>query len=92
VDISVIDWYLPLEEFHKYLRRLVEAGFAERMLFGSDEMIWPDAIKLAIDGDNSADFLSPKQPLDIWYHNAARFLRFDPASRTSCRSACPCIN
>ncbi len=25
VDISVIDWCLPREEFHKYLRRLVEA-------------------------------------------------------------------
>jgi uncharacterized protein len=29
VDISVIDWYLSREEFHKYLRRLVEAGCAK---------------------------------------------------------------
>jgi predicted TIM-barrel fold metal-dependent hydrolase len=56
VDISVIDWYLGREEFHKYLRRLVEAGFAKRIMFGSDEIIWLDAIKLAIDGVNSADF------------------------------------
>ena len=60
VDISMIDWYPPREEFHKYLRRLVEAGFAKRIMLGSDEMIWPDAIKLVIDGVNSADFLSPK--------------------------------
>jgi len=45
VDISVIDWNLPREEFHKYLRRLVEAGCAKQIMFGSDEMIWPDAIK-----------------------------------------------
>ena len=82
VDISMIDWYLPREEFHRYLRPVVEAGFAKRIMFGSDEMIWPDAIKLAIDGVISADFLSPKQKRDILYNNAARFLCFDPASMT----------
>jgi predicted TIM-barrel fold metal-dependent hydrolase len=55
----MIDWYLPREEFHRYLRPVVEAGFAKRIMFGSDEMIWPDAIKLAI--DISADFLSPNR-------------------------------
>lgn len=64
------------------MRRLVEASFAKRIMFGFDEMIWPDAIKLAIDGVNSADFLSPKQKRDILYNNAVRFLRFDPASMT----------
>jgi predicted TIM-barrel fold metal-dependent hydrolase len=52
------------------------------IMFGSDEMIWPDAIKLAIGGVNSADFLSPRQKRDILYNNVARFLRLDPASMT----------
>lgn len=78
-DISMIDWYLPRDQFHEYLRRLVEAGLAKRIMFGSDEMIWPGAIKRAIDAVNSADFLSPKQKRDILYDNAAKFLRFDPA-------------
>jgi len=77
VDISVIDWYLPREEFYKYLQRLVEAGFAKRIMFGSDEMIWPGAIKLGIDAVSSAEFLSPRQKRDILYNNAANFLRFD---------------
>ena len=51
-------------------------------MFGSDEMIWPDAIKLAIGGVNSADFLGPRQKRDILYNNAARFLCFDPAGMT----------
>lgn len=76
-DVSVIDWYLPRAEFHKYLWRLVEAGFAKRIMFGTDEMIWPGAIKLGIDAVASADFLSPKQKRDILYNNAATFLRFD---------------
>jgi predicted TIM-barrel fold metal-dependent hydrolase len=81
VDISMIDWYLPRDEFQEYLRRLVEAGFAKRIMFGSDEMIWPGAIQLAIDAVTSADLLSPKQKRDILY-NAAKFLRFDPARMT----------
>jgi hypothetical protein len=81
-DISMIDWYLPRDEFHEYLRRLVEAGFAKRIMFGSDEMIWPGAITLGIDAVTSADFLSPKQKRDILYNNAAKFLRFDAARMT----------
>jgi uncharacterized protein len=81
VDVSLIDWYLPRQEFHKYLRRLVEAGFGKRIMFGSDELIWPDALQRAIGGITSADFLSAKQKRDILYNNAAKFLRFDPRRR-----------
>jgi hypothetical protein len=54
----------------------------KRIMFGSDEMIWPGTIKLAFDAITSADFLSPKHKRDILYHNAAKFLRFDPARMT----------
>jgi len=77
VDIAVIDWAIPRKEFHQYLRRLVEAGFSKRIMFGSDQMVWPGAIDIAIDGINSADFLSEEQKRDILYNNAARFLRLN---------------
>ena len=76
-DVAVIDWYLPRKEFHHYLRRLVEAGFGKRLMFGSDQMIWPQAIGIAIETILSADFLTAEQKRDILYHNAARFLRLD---------------
>jgi predicted TIM-barrel fold metal-dependent hydrolase len=75
VDVSVIDWALPRAEFHAYLRRLVDAGFGERIMFGSDQMIWPEGLRLAIEGIESADFLSVQQKRDIFYNNAVRFLR-----------------
>ena len=75
VDVAVIDWALPRAEFHSYLRRLVEAGFGQRIMFGSDQMVWPDAIGRAIEGVESASFLSEQQKRDIFYNNAARFLR-----------------
>jgi len=77
-DLAVIDWILPRAEFHAYLRALVEAGLGDRLMFGSDQMIWPEAIAMAIEGIESAAFLTPAQKRAIFYDNAARFLRLTP--------------
>jgi hypothetical protein len=75
VDVGVINWTQPRKEFHAYLRRLVEAGYGKRIMFGSDQMVWPDAIGMAVEAIESADFLTREQKADIFYNNAARFLR-----------------
>ena len=74
-DLAVINWIIPREEFHEYFRALIRAGFEKRLMFGSDQMVWPEAIGLAIDGIESAAFLSPEQKRDIFYNNAVRFLK-----------------
>lgn len=76
VDIAVLNWYHPRKEFHRYLKGLVEAGFGPRIMFGSDFVVWPDAIQIAIESIQTADFLTEEQKRDILYGNAARFLRF----------------
>ena len=78
VDTGVIDYAFPRSEFHAYLKRLVDAGFADRIMFGSDQMIWTEAVDAAIGGIETAVFLSPQQKRDIFYNNAARFLRLSP--------------
>ena len=75
VDLGLISFALPRTEFYFYLSRLVQAGFGERIMFGSDQMIWPQAIERAIAAVDSAPFLTPAQKRDIFYNNAARFLR-----------------
>jgi predicted TIM-barrel fold metal-dependent hydrolase len=85
VDIGVIDWTLPREEFHGYLRRLVQAGYGERIMFGSDHMVWTDAIGMSIENINAAKFLTDKQKRDIFYNNAVRFFRLDKKDKTSAR-------
>jgi predicted TIM-barrel fold metal-dependent hydrolase len=75
LDLSVKNWVLPKEVFHRYLKALVDAGYSKRLMFGSDQMIWPETIGLAIEGIESADFLTAEQKADIFYNNAARFLR-----------------
>lgn len=79
VDIGVLSWALPRAEFQSYLKALVDAGFANRVMFGSDQMVWPEAIGLAIAGINEAAFLTAAQRRAIFYDNAARFLRLTPA-------------
>lgn len=76
-DLAVINWAIPREEFHEYLKGLVRAGMGKRLMFGSDQMVWPEAIGLAIKGIESAKFLTVEQKRDIFYNNAARFLKLD---------------
>jgi hypothetical protein len=75
VDVGIISYALPRAGFHDYLRRIVEAGFGKRVMFGSDQMVWPEALERAIQSIDSAAFLSAEQKRDIFYNNAARFLR-----------------
>jgi predicted TIM-barrel fold metal-dependent hydrolase len=75
IDIAAICFMIPKKEFYYYLERLVNAGFGKRILFGSDNMIWPGAVEAGIQTVNQASFLSESQKRDILFHNAARFLR-----------------
>jgi predicted TIM-barrel fold metal-dependent hydrolase len=48
-------------------------------MFGSDQVVWPEAIGMAIAGIESADFVTEEQKRDIFCRNAASFLRLEPA-------------
>jgi hypothetical protein len=79
-DVSTITWVIPREAFHDYLRALVRAGLGKRVMFGSDQMRWPQKIGEGISAIESAGFLTQQQRRDILYNNAARFLRLDQRS------------
>jgi predicted TIM-barrel fold metal-dependent hydrolase len=79
VEVGVIVWALPRAEFYRYLQRIVEAGFGKRVMFGSDQMVWPGVIERSIRVIEEAPFLSAAQKRDILYNNAARFLRLSDA-------------
>lgn len=78
-DLAAIDWLLPRAEFQAYLQKLMRAGMGKRLMFGTDEIVWPDAFGVAIDNINSADFLTPAEKSDIFYNNAAQFLGLEKA-------------
>src|SRR5690606_11379873 len=80
MDVAVIDWIGGpggRPRFHAFLREMLEAGLGERIMFGTDQMRWPEGIGMAVEAIESADFLTGEQKRDILYNNAARFLRLD---------------
>ncbi|MBC2839541.1 amidohydrolase family protein [Robiginitalea sp. SC105] len=78
VDIGVISWALPRAEFHAYLQGLVDAGFGNRIMYGTDQMVFMGTFDQAMENVNSAPFLSAEQKADIFYNNAAAFLNLTP--------------
>ncbi|HET7109726.1 MAG TPA: amidohydrolase family protein [Gemmatimonadales bacterium] len=64
--------------FYRYLRGIVDAGYGDRIMFGSDQMVWPGLIDAAALSIQEAPFLTSAQKRDIFYNNAARFLRLTP--------------
>jgi len=75
IEIGGNTWPYPREFFYAQLRKFIDAGFGKRILFGSDQMLWPELIEISIEIVEQAPFLSEEQKRDILYNNAARFLR-----------------
>jgi predicted TIM-barrel fold metal-dependent hydrolase len=75
VDISTILHLTPRTVALRYLRSLIDNGLGKRVMYGSDQMIWPEVIGENIEMIEAADFLTEEQKRDILYNNAARFLR-----------------
>jgi predicted TIM-barrel fold metal-dependent hydrolase len=73
-EVSTATWIVNRHAFDQHLRTLVEAGLSKRIMFGSDQMQWPETIPLAIEAIETADYLTAEQKRDILYNNAARFL------------------
>jgi len=78
-DLGVLDWVYPPEVFYEYLQRLINRGLGKQLMFGSDQMVFPEMIGRAIATVESAPGLSESQKRDIFYNNAARFLRLQDA-------------
>ena len=77
VDVAGLIWSYPLIEVNRYIQRIVEAGFEDRVMFGTDQLEWPKLMAYSISIIQNADYLNPEQKRDILYNNAARFLRLE---------------
>jgi predicted TIM-barrel fold metal-dependent hydrolase len=77
VDLSGFIWSYPLEEIHATIRRLVQAGFGKRIMYGTDFLFWPRMIETSIGVIQNASYLTEEQKRDILYNNAARFLNIE---------------
>ena len=60
-DVSTITWVIPRTAFYDYLEALVRAGLGKRLMFGSDQMVWPEKIGKGIEAIEQAPFLTAEQ-------------------------------
>lgn len=79
LDISWISWQMPRQLYYEYLERLILFGFEKRIMFGTDQVAWPKAIEIAVQGIEEAKFLTAEQKKNIFYRNAVRFFGFSEA-------------
>ena len=72
-------WAAPLDKYNgvEFLKKAKAAGYLDRVMFGSDQMFWPDAIVKSIDFLNSMEFLTEEEKRDIFYNNAAKFFKVE---------------
>jgi predicted TIM-barrel fold metal-dependent hydrolase len=75
VDIAGLIWSYPRKEVNRYIQRLVDGGFGDRVMYGTDQLLWPGLMAYSIGIIQNADYLTPEQKRDILYNNAAQFLR-----------------
>ncbi|WP_288369756.1 amidohydrolase family protein [uncultured Algoriphagus sp.] len=78
-DIAVLLWVEPNTQRYvaDFLRNIKHAGYLDRVMFGSDQMIWPYAIEKSIEFLEGLDFLTEEDKEGIFYGNAARFLKLE---------------
>jgi uncharacterized protein len=72
-DMSILNSVAPAETHEAELKRLIDKGFGDRIMFGSDTRPAAPILRRL---ENIA-WLSEKQRRAILYDNAARFLRLD---------------
>ena len=76
-DIAVMLWVEPNAQrtVTAFLKNVQKAGYLNRVMFGSDQMVWPYAIEKSIKFLNSLTFLTNQDKEDIFYNNATKFLK-----------------
>ncbi|MEJ2594290.1 MAG: amidohydrolase family protein [bacterium] len=60
-NIGVLIWALSKEAFYSALKQLMDARFGKRIMFGTDQMLWPEAISIAVSTVQEAPFLSDEE-------------------------------
>ncbi len=81
LDIAGLIWSYPIKEVNRYIERMVDAGFEDRIMFGTDQFRWPKLMAYSISIIQNAGYLTPEQKRDILYNNAVRFLRLDTSKK-----------
>lgn len=77
LDTGVVNWILGESVFNRMLKEAVETTGSDRIVFGSDQMVWPQMITPAVRSIKSAKYLTDKDKKRILSENAVRLFPSD---------------
>jgi predicted TIM-barrel fold metal-dependent hydrolase len=77
LDVAAVNWMLGSSVFKRMLVEAIETVGNERILFGSDQMVWPQMITSAVRSITEADFLNDVDKRRILWENAKKLLNLD---------------
>ena len=75
-DLGVLLWeegMVPIWS-EDFLRKAKKANLLDRIMYGTDPMVWPQAIEKSIQQLDSYEFLTEEDKRNIFYNNAVKFL------------------
>ena len=75
-EISAVSMFLPKQVWEPNVKKLFEAGLGNRLMFASDYF---GTVRKNIEIIYNIDWLSNEQKSNIYYNNAARFLKLSEA-------------
>jgi predicted TIM-barrel fold metal-dependent hydrolase len=75
LDTATVNWLLGKKLFNRMLEEAVDTVGSDRILFGTDQMVWPQMITPAVESIRSAPFLSEQDKRNILGENARRLLK-----------------
>lgn len=77
MDVSPMIWMMDQTSFDQMLQKYIGLGLGRRILFGTDQMDWPQAIDDAVAKIENSTVLTREQKDDIFFNNAVRFFGLD---------------
>lgn len=78
MDVSVTNWILGRRHFRSMLCEAASTVGTDRLLFGSDQIVWPQMIPRAVEGVRGADCLDDADRRRIFWENAAELVDTSP--------------
>jgi len=85
IELGHLQSAISRAEYYHYLKRIVDAGYGDRVMYGSD--VGFDEYGEGITAIFEADFLTESQKRDILLNNAARFLRLPSTEESASRGS-----
>jgi uncharacterized protein len=84
-DTGMLQALLTRGAYDAFLRRMFDAGLGKRLMYGTDQIVWPEMIERSLEMVANTDQLTDTEKRDLLYNNAARFFRIDEMQEEATR-------